>query len=78
PYVFDKFFRSERAASEYDGTGLGLSIVKGVVDQHRGRIWLESQEGVGTTFTVVLPLSPSNSDPDPTRPRRTTGKLVAS
>lgn len=78
PYVFDKFFRSERAASEYDGTGLGLSIVKGVVDQHRGRIWLESQEGVGTTFTVVLPLSPSNPDPDPTRPRRTTGKLVAS
>jgi len=78
PYVFNKFFRSERAASEYDGTGLGLSIVKGVVDQHQGRIWLESREGVGTTFTVVLPLSPANTDPDPTRPRRTTGKLVAS
>lgn len=78
PYVFDKFFRSERAASEYDGTGLGLSIVKGVVDQHRGRIWLESREGVGTTFTVVLPISPANPDPDPTRPRRTTGRLVAS
>ncbi len=77
PYVFDKFFRSERAASEYDGTGLGLSIVKGVVDQHRGRIWLESRENVGTTFTVVLPLSPANPDPDPTRPRRTTGRLVA-
>ncbi len=78
PYVFDKFFRSERAASEYDGTGLGLSIVKGVVDQHQGRIWLESREGVGTTFTVVLPISPANTDPDPTRPRRTTGRLLAS
>lgn len=78
PYVFDKFFRSERAASEYDGTGLGLSIVKGVVEQHQGRIWLESREGVGTTFTVVLPISPAHSDPDPTRPRRATGRLVAS
>jgi two-component system NtrC family sensor kinase len=77
PYVFDKFFRSERAASEFDGTGLGLSIVKGVVDQHQGRIWLESREGIGTTFTVVLPLSPTNPDPDPTRPRRT-GSLLAS
>jgi two-component system NtrC family sensor kinase len=78
PYVFDKFFRSERAASEYDGTGLGLSIVKGVVEQHRGRIWLESREGVGTTFTVVLPIAPADPDPDATRPRRTTGRLVAS
>ncbi len=77
PFVFDKFFRSERAASEFDGTGLGLSIVKGVVDQHQGRIWLESREGIGTTFTVVLPLSPTNPDPDPTRPRRT-GSLLAS
>ncbi|MCE7949256.1 MAG: response regulator [Chloroflexi bacterium CFX4] len=77
PYVFDKFFRSERAASEFDGTGLGLSIVKGVVDQHQGRIWLESREGIGTTFTVVLPLSPTNPDPDPTRPRRT-GSLLTS
>ncbi len=77
PYVFDKFFRSERAASEFDGTGLGLSIVKGVVDQHRGRIWLESREGIGTTFTVVLPLSPTNPDPDPTRPRRTNSLLVS-
>lgn len=77
PYVFDKFFRSERAASEFDGTGLGLSIVKGVVDQHQGRIWLESREGIGTTFTVVLPLSPTNPDPDPTRPRRTGSLLVS-
>ncbi|MFQ3536131.1 MAG: ATP-binding protein [Aggregatilineales bacterium] len=78
PYVFDKFFRSERAASEFDGTGLGLSIVKGVVDQHQGRIWLESREGVGTTFTVVLPISAAKPDPDPTRPRRTTNSLAAS
>ncbi|CAG1001703.1 two-component system, OmpR family, sensor histidine kinase VicK [Anaerolineae bacterium] len=55
PFVFDKFYRTERAAADYDGTGLGLSIVKSVVDQHDGRIWLESKEDEGTTFTVMLP-----------------------
>ncbi|HRE47684.1 MAG TPA: ATP-binding protein [Aggregatilineales bacterium] len=55
PYVFDKFFRTDRAVQEFEGTGLGLSIVKTVVDQHDGRIWLESKENEGTTFTVIFP-----------------------
>ncbi len=59
PYVFDKFFRTERAISEFEGTGLGLSIVKSIVEQHNGRIWLSSKEGEGTTFTVVLPFDVS-------------------
>jgi len=58
PYVFDKFYRSERVVGEFEGTGLGLAIVKSIVDQHCGRIWLQSREGKGTTFTVVLPLEP--------------------
>ncbi|MFQ5408543.1 MAG: ATP-binding protein, partial [Anaerolineales bacterium] len=55
--VFDKFFRSEHVVSREDttGTGLGLSIVKSIVENHNGRIWLESKVGEGTTFTVVLP-----------------------
>jgi two-component system, OmpR family, phosphate regulon sensor histidine kinase PhoR len=56
PYVFDKFYRSGNVTDNFEGTGLGLAIVKGIVDQHGGRIWLESKEGVGTTFTVVLPI----------------------
>ncbi len=64
PYVFDKFYRSERVADEFEGTGLGLAIVKSIVDQHNGRIWLESKEGKGTTFTVVLPVD-RTSQPDP-------------
>lgn len=56
PYVFDKFYRSENVTGEFEGTGLGLAIVKSIVDQHEGRIWLESKEGQGTTFTVVFPV----------------------
>ncbi|MCC7448063.1 MAG: response regulator [Anaerolineae bacterium] len=58
PYVFDKFYRSERVVGDFEGTGLGLAIVKSIVEQHCGRIWLQSREGKGTTFTVVLPIEP--------------------
>jgi signal transduction histidine kinase/FixJ family two-component response regulator len=54
PYIFDKFFRTEKAAIEYEGTGLGLAIVKSIVDQHEGRIWLQSKPNEGTIFTVVF------------------------
>ncbi|MBN2138582.1 MAG: FHA domain-containing protein [Sedimentisphaerales bacterium] len=55
-YVFEEFFRASNAkASEKDGTGLGLSIVKQIVDRHGGHISAQSQEGQGTTFTVILP-----------------------
>jgi signal transduction histidine kinase len=59
-HVFEEFFRATNARkSEKDGTGLGLSIVKQIVDQHRGKISVESREGQGTTFAVVLPLDGS-------------------
>jgi len=69
PFVFDKFYRSERVVGEFEGTGLGLAIVKSIVDQHNGRIWLQSKEGTGTTFTVVLPTdrkaNPAQAAPQP-------------
>ena len=39
------------------GTGLGLNIVKDVVDAHKGKITVESGEGMGTTFHLILPIS---------------------
>lgn len=55
-HVFEEFFRATNAkASEKDGTGLGLSIVKQIVERHGGNISVQSKEGEGTTFTVVLP-----------------------
>ena len=55
PYIFDKFYRASNSRQEYAGTGLGLSIVKSIVENHDGRVWLDSRPGKGTTFTVVLP-----------------------
>jgi len=55
PYVFDKFYRSSNVSQDIIGSGLGLSIVKSIVENHGGRIWVESQPGQGTRFTVVLP-----------------------
>lgn len=54
PYLYDKFFRASNAPKDIPGTGLGLSIVKSIVDNHGGRIWVDSKPGDGATFTVVL------------------------
>ena len=55
PYLFDKFYRAGNVSGDTTGTGLGLSIVKSIVDQHHGRVWVESAIGKGSCFTVVLP-----------------------
>ena len=57
PYIFDKFYRGSNVAHEVPGTGLGLAIVKSIVDNHQGRIWVNSTAGNGAVFTVVLPLA---------------------
>ncbi len=56
PRIFDEFYRASNAKEvERDGTGLGLSIAKQVVQRHNGKIWVESEEGRGSTFYVLLP-----------------------
>ena len=58
PQLFESFSRASNVDC-IQGTGLGLTIVKKSVDLHRGQIAVESEEGVGTTFTVTLPLNNS-------------------
>lgn len=53
--LFEKFYRGSNIPEAEPGTGLGLSIVKSIVENHNGRIWVESKLGSGSTFIVVLP-----------------------
>jgi signal transduction histidine kinase len=56
PRIFDKFYRGSNVDSEVEGSGLGLAIVKTIVESHQGRIWVESMEGKGSSFFIVLPI----------------------
>lgn len=59
--LFEAFYRAGNVR-KIQGTGLGLAIVKRCVDLQQGEILVESQEGVGTTFTVILPLNLSPAE----------------
>ncbi|MBC8503327.1 MAG: hypothetical protein H8D34_00585 [Chloroflexi bacterium] len=56
PHIFEKFYRASNVVENISGSGLGLAIVKSIVENHNGRIWVDSVEGEGSTFTVVLPI----------------------
>ncbi|MCC6895033.1 MAG: GAF domain-containing protein [Anaerolineae bacterium] len=58
PKLFTSFYRAKQAGTEHiDGTGVGLSLVKTVVERHQGKVWVESQVGIGSQFGFWLPLS---------------------
>jgi signal transduction histidine kinase len=69
PHVFDRFWRSDRARSRADGgTGLGLAIVRQIAESHGGEIHLQSKVGVGSTFVIWLPVTPSTPELTPRHP----------
>ncbi|MCF8093173.1 MAG: HAMP domain-containing histidine kinase, partial [Desulfotignum sp.] len=57
-HIFDRFFRVKNEKTRFiNGTGLGLAIVKSIVESHHGTIHVDSQEDLGSHFTVCLPRS---------------------
>jgi signal transduction histidine kinase len=56
--IFEKFQQvGDTLTDKPRGTGLGLAICRDIVEHHRGRLWVESEPGLGSTFTVALPTS---------------------
>jgi two-component system NtrC family sensor kinase len=62
PKLFERFYRVRMPeAEDILGTGLGLSIVKSVIEKHKGRVWVRSYPGKGSTFAFILSLCPPPS-----------------
>lgn len=59
PHVFDQFRRGSNVVGRVGGTGIGLFSVRQIVEQHGGTVSVDSREGQGSTFTISLPLQPS-------------------
>ena len=63
--IFDRFYQVQsHLTRKHGGMGLGLSATKAMIEMHKGKIWVESVEGKGSKFTVLLPIT---SQPDPMR-----------
>ena len=55
PHIFERFYKVARSRRD-GGTGLGLAIVKHIVHAHGGEVWVESEEGQGSTFGFTVPV----------------------
>ena len=64
--IFERYYRSENEATRRkQGSGLGLPIARALVELHGGRLWLESVQGAGATFWIILSTrQPASATPE--------------
>ena len=63
--IFDRFYQMDGSQTrEQEGTGIGLALTKELVELHKGKIGVESEEGKGTTFIVRIPLGRDHLKPE--------------
>ena len=68
PKIFSRFYRADSVRKpEFTGVGLGLSIVESIAHAHGGKVEVESSEGKGSIFKIILPLVLTRNSVDPNR-----------
>ena len=58
PHIFERFYKADKSRAG-QGSGMGLAIAKHVVEAHVGSIWVQSEEGKGSTFSFSIPFTPN-------------------
>jgi signal transduction histidine kinase/CheY-like chemotaxis protein len=75
--IFEAFQRGGRAArTSAEGTGLGLTLSRRIVALHGGRLWMQSEPGVGSTFSFAIPIGREPAAPPPEEPARRPGSVL--